>query len=451
MPTAIPSRHRISPGTALHKPKDWQAFERLCADLFTDLLDDVHTDLNGRGGQQQHGIDLYGTDRRTDALVGVQCKQRDQRSYPRHAGLTIRELEDAVAEARRFEPPLGELVILTTGSSDAAIQERARALSLPDEQGRAMRVVAHGWAWIEARATRDAELAIRHHLVVLTEQEPAFAGGHSPIAREIGARLAQAIDLMNEGRRADERFTVQGLARHLGHPDWRLLEQLIAGGAEISDAGLETIAAGLGLEKEWLVEGKGEPFIVDNYCRRLDSIAIHADIVAAKPLKVIFVRQDDPESDCHHVIIAVQFDEVRWTVLAGMWPVWEKLGGGGRADLIALYCLIKRVDAETPDSGLMALGAHLDTDTFYRLSAGEIYPGTLYAEFRNDCWPQFLTSLSTRFLKLERPREKSLADTIDMLTFLVSEEGVRRHATGIAASLLRWADEPERTGGRRSS
>lgn len=106
MPTPVPTRHHISPGTALHKPKDWPAFERLCADLFTDLLNDVHADLNGRSGQRQHGIDLYGTDRRTGELVGVQCKQRDRRAYQRHAGLSIRELQDAVTEARAFQPRL---------------------------------------------------------------------------------------------------------------------------------------------------------------------------------------------------------------------------------------------------------------------------------------------------------------------------------------------------------
>ena len=443
MPIHPPRRHHISPGTALHKPKDWPAFERLCVELLSDLLDDVHTDLNGRGGQRQAGIDLYGNDRRTGALVGVQCKKRDGRSYPRHAGLSIKELDAAVVEARTFQPALSELVILTTGPNDAVIQERARALSLPDEQGHAMRVVVHGWAWVEARAVRDPDIAVRHHLVALTEQAPIANGDHSRIACEIGTRLARAIDLMNERRRPDDRFTLQSLARHLGHPDWRLLEQLVAGDAKLSDAELETIAERLGLSKAWLIEGKGTPFEVDIYCRRLDSIGLHADIVAADPMQVVFVRQDDPQSDCHHVMIAIQLDEVRWTVLAGMWPVWAELGSGGREDLIALYCLIRRLEADTEKTGSLVFGKHLETEKFDQLSMGEIYPGSLFAEFRNDCWPQFLSSLSTRFLKLELPREKSLADTIDMLTFLVSEEGIRRHATGIAASLLRWADGEE--------
>jgi hypothetical protein len=443
MPIPAPSRHHISPGTALNKPKDWPAFERLCRDLYAGLLDDVHTDLNGRGGQRQHGVDLYGTDRRSATLVGVQCKKRSATSYKRHAGLTIRELAEAVRKARTFEPPLDELVILTTGPTDAALQQRARMLSLAGDEDRAMRVVVHGWEWIEAQAVRDPDLAIRHHLVALTEQSPGAAADHSPIAREIGGRLARAIELMNAGRREEDRFTLPGLARHLGHSDWRTLERLIAGTVEVSDADLAGIAEGLSISAPWLIEGKGNPFVIDSYCRRLDSIAIHADLVAAKPEQVIFVRQDDPESGCHHVVIAIQFDAVRWTVLDGQWPVWAEIGSGGREDLIALFCLIKRLDDETRMSGLMALGAHLDSETFYKLSAGEIYPGSLYHEFRNDCWPQFLTSLSTQFLKLERPREKSLADTIEMLSFLVSEEGVRRHATGIAARLLRWADGEE--------
>ena len=69
MPNAAPTLYHISPGTALHKPKDRAAFERLCVDLYAQLLEDVHTDLNGRGGQRQDGVDLYGVDRRTRALV----------------------------------------------------------------------------------------------------------------------------------------------------------------------------------------------------------------------------------------------------------------------------------------------------------------------------------------------------------------------------------------------
>lgn len=440
MPRPTPSRHHISPGTALNKPKDWPAFERLCADLYAGLLDDVHTDLNGRGGQRQHGIDLYGTDRRSATLVGVQCKKRAASSYARHAGLTVRELDDAVGKARPFEPPLDELVIMTTGPTDAALQRRARLLSVAGDDGRAMRVVVHGWDWIEAQAVRDPDLAVRHHLIALTEQHAQAAGEHSPIAREIGDRLSRAIALMNAGRRVEDQFTLPGLARHLGHPDWRTLERLIAGTMEMSDAKLATIAERLGLTAAWLIEGKGTPFAVDEHCHGLDSIELHDAIVAAKPLQIVFVRQDYPAFECHHVLMAVQYDAVRWGVFAGMWPVWASIGSGGRHNLIALYSLIKRFDAETPRLGFLTMGAHADEATFDGLSMGDIYPGSLYHEFRNDDWPQFLSSLSTRGLDLALPREKSLAETIEMLTYLVSEEGVRRHATGIAARFLRWAD-----------
>lgn len=449
MPTRSLSRHHISPGTALHKPKDWQAFERLCRELFAGLLDDVHTDLNGRSGQKQHGVDLFGVDRRSGDLVGVQCKQRGEADYPRHAGLSAAELDDAVAEAHTFEPPLAEFVILTTGANDAAIQQRARALSLPDDTGHTMRVVVLGWGWIEAQAVRDPELAVRHHLVALTEHEPVADADRSAIACEIGDRLAEAIELMNRGRRPEDHFTVPGLARHLGHSNWRMLERLIAGTAAVEEAELTTIAGQLGLSPAWLIEGKGAPFEVDEHCGRRDMIGFHAELVAAKPLQVVFVRQDYPDSDCHHVLIAIQYDAVRWKVLAGMWPVWAKLGSGGRADLIALYCLIRRLDAETPGSGLLALGAHADEATFDGLSLGEIYPGSLYHEFSNDDWPQFLSSLSTRFLDLDLRREKSLAETIDMLAYLVSEECMRYHGTGIAARLLAWADEAEEESRRR--
>lgn len=48
---------------ALPSPNTWQEFEALTYDLFRRewKTDDAH--MHGRSGQQQHGVDVYGTDR----------------------------------------------------------------------------------------------------------------------------------------------------------------------------------------------------------------------------------------------------------------------------------------------------------------------------------------------------------------------------------------------------
>jgi hypothetical protein len=58
-------------------PIDWQAFERMCRDLFSGIWSDKLAHLHGRTGQPQSGVDVYGYEPGV-GLVGVQCKGRDQ-------------------------------------------------------------------------------------------------------------------------------------------------------------------------------------------------------------------------------------------------------------------------------------------------------------------------------------------------------------------------------------
>ena len=58
-------------------PKDWQDFERLCRDLYSERWGDITAQINGRNGQGQCGVDIYGTNSFSGEREGVQCKGRD--------------------------------------------------------------------------------------------------------------------------------------------------------------------------------------------------------------------------------------------------------------------------------------------------------------------------------------------------------------------------------------
>ena len=45
---------------SIPKPLNWQDFERNCRVLFKCILDDLNTQLNGRSGQPQNGVDIWG-------------------------------------------------------------------------------------------------------------------------------------------------------------------------------------------------------------------------------------------------------------------------------------------------------------------------------------------------------------------------------------------------------
>ncbi len=65
-------------------PAHWQDFEDLCLKLWRPRLIDAKK--NGRAGQPQAGVDIFGRDPKTDGWVGIQCKQRGR--WPRKVVLS---------------------------------------------------------------------------------------------------------------------------------------------------------------------------------------------------------------------------------------------------------------------------------------------------------------------------------------------------------------------------
>lgn len=138
----------------LSPPADWQAFERMCFDLYREVWSDPNAVMHGRTGQPQAGVDVYGRDGR-GRLTGVQCKGKNA-GY--RSDLTEKELREEVDKAKRFTPPLDVFVLATTSPSDVKIQSIAREI---DQAHRAIGLFeVHVVAW----DTLQLHLA-KHHRV----------------------------------------------------------------------------------------------------------------------------------------------------------------------------------------------------------------------------------------------------------------------------------------------
>src|SRR5262245_48581183 len=98
-------------------PNDATAFESLCLDVWKEIWNDPGAQKNGRSGQPQAGVDVFG--KQEGKQIGVQCKQRDGLL---RTELTIDELEQEVEKAKYFRPPLSTFIVATTGSRDARVQ-----------------------------------------------------------------------------------------------------------------------------------------------------------------------------------------------------------------------------------------------------------------------------------------------------------------------------------------
>ncbi len=113
-----------SPATThLPRPRSWDEFEDMCADVLKRIWKDTYVVRNGRTGQRQDGVDIYGYPERLGGhfkgkVAGAQCKETDV--------LTIAIVEAEVEKAKAFEPRLTEYLVLTTAKRDAALQKAVR-------------------------------------------------------------------------------------------------------------------------------------------------------------------------------------------------------------------------------------------------------------------------------------------------------------------------------------
>jgi hypothetical protein len=136
-------------------PSDWQAFERMCHALWTHIWEDPNTQMNGRSGQAQYGVDVYGTAKGADRISGVQCKGKDG-SYGSKA--TEKELRREVEKAKRFQPPLETFIFATTSPNDAELQRVARSITEEHRKAGLFAVQVLGWGEICLRLARYQSL-----------------------------------------------------------------------------------------------------------------------------------------------------------------------------------------------------------------------------------------------------------------------------------------------------
>jgi tetratricopeptide (TPR) repeat protein len=178
-------------------PKDWQAFERSCCVLFECILGDPNTQLHGRTGQSQNGVDIYG--RRGGEggpWVGVQCKGKEASTFNKK--VTERELRSEVKKAFNFQPKLQEFILATTAPNDVVIQRVARAIT--DENiiaNNPMTVEVWGWDELEKRIAEHPR-ALKAFHPDLTPFTDDILSGQSEISHWVESGFEKTFKQLNE-------------------------------------------------------------------------------------------------------------------------------------------------------------------------------------------------------------------------------------------------------------
>ena len=160
--------------TRIPKPKDWQEFERQIEVLAQEWLGDPNAKGNGRQGQAQNGVDVFGK-RGGVTHVGIQCKEKFEKA------VTEKELRAEVKKAQNFKPSLNEFVLATTAPRDATIQRIAREIS----ENCSFTVSVWGW--------EDIEQIVSEH----ARAQRAFDPTYSPIISEQIQTLRARSDTQN--------------------------------------------------------------------------------------------------------------------------------------------------------------------------------------------------------------------------------------------------------------
>lgn len=108
-------------GVQIPAPKSWDEFEEICLSTSKIRWESKSFTRNGRQGQKQDGVDVYGTCGK-GKNIGVQCKNTI-------AGVDEKTVKKEIEKAERFKPSIAELYIATTAPRDATLQKAVRVIS----------------------------------------------------------------------------------------------------------------------------------------------------------------------------------------------------------------------------------------------------------------------------------------------------------------------------------
>jgi hypothetical protein len=173
VPVPSPAQMQIPP------PKSHDEFEDIVVSSLKCRWRTSDVQRNGRNGQGQNGVDIYGSDD-LQRPTGVQCK------LVIHGGFSRCELEVATAEAEAFVPPLSSLFVATTTPRDAALQQAVRLNSKARVEAGKFAVGLLFWDDIVADLLADDD-AMRLHFPSLAPSSatpaPAWAKEHTLVAR----------------------------------------------------------------------------------------------------------------------------------------------------------------------------------------------------------------------------------------------------------------------------
>lgn len=108
---------------SLRRPTNWQDFESLAKKLWGEIWDCPDIRKNGRSGNKQYGVDIYGIPQGETQYFGIQCKGKDEYTDKQ---FTEKEIIKEIEKAKTFQPSLKKFYLTTTAVKNADTEEFVR-------------------------------------------------------------------------------------------------------------------------------------------------------------------------------------------------------------------------------------------------------------------------------------------------------------------------------------
>lgn len=174
----------------LPKPKNWQDFESLCHELWRSIWGDRNAQKNGRQGQNQAGVDIFGRPTYSRGFHAVQCKGKDD-NYD--TDLTTEEIDAECRKAKSFQPKIKNYIIATTRPRDTKIQKYC--LDLTERKEYPFPVSVWSWDDIEPEVVARENILRTHYssLSHITEPSNEFTVDINSTQDKIAAFLTRPI------------------------------------------------------------------------------------------------------------------------------------------------------------------------------------------------------------------------------------------------------------------
>lgn len=187
-------------------------------------------------------------------------------------------------------------------------------------------------------------------------------------SEKIARRFNLVLERMNEGRHY-QKFSIPRLAQLMQVEKISDLEDVFLGKEEPTLQFMAAFCQTFGVNKTWLIEGKGSPFKDDDYGKG-DPLAYFEDIEQLEPHGIYFIRA---RTDTAQAFIILRLSDWKYKILNRMWHISDRVGAGGQGQLLSMYRLINKLRA----SGYYGRcgGRTLSKKEFDSLLAGDVFPG----------------------------------------------------------------------------